>query len=119
MAEEATKKSAEKIYNLEDIKFNEANKTMAIIACIPLIGLILLFTEKDDRFVRYMAAQFGILFVVGVVIGIIPALGWLIAPLFSLAVFIFMILAIVKISKGERYDVPVVSVFALKIMGKI
>jgi uncharacterized membrane protein len=108
MAEEATQKSAEKVYTLEDIHFNEANKTMAILACIPIVGLILLFTEKDDKFVRYMAAQFTIA-------GAVP----LVSMVFWFALIIFIVMGMVKASKGERYDVPVISGLALKLMGKV
>ena len=125
MVEEATKKGAEKVYNLEDIKFNEANKTMAILACIPLVGLVLLFTEKDDKFVRYMGAQFTVGAAVSLVLSvlvIIPLLGVLIgiiAWLYGMALFVMMIIAMVKVSKGERFDLPVLSGFGLKLMAKI
>ena len=47
-------KKAKKIYTLEEIKFTEANKTTAIVACVPVIGLILLYlravlTKERDR----------------------------------------------------------------------
>ncbi len=125
MAEETTSKKAEKVYTLEDIKFNEANKTMAILACIPIIGLVLLFTEKEDKFVRYMGAQFTIAGAVSIALGvlmIIPVLGVLIGIvnwLFGMAVFVMMIVSMVKASKGERFDLPVISGFALKLMAKI
>ena len=125
MAEAASTKSAEKVYTLEDIKFNEANKTMSILACIPIVGLILLFTEKNDKFVRYMGAQFTIGGAVSIamsILVIIPVLGviiGIIAWLYGMALFIMMIVAMVKASKGERFDVPVISKFALKLMAKI
>jgi uncharacterized membrane protein len=125
MAEETTKKNAEKVYNLEDIKFNEANKTMAILACIPLVGLILLFTEKDDKFVRYMGAQFTVGaavtlgFMVLMVIPLLNILVALVAWLYNMALFVMMIVAMIKVSKGERFDLPVLSKFGLKLMAKI
>lgn len=45
MAEE---KKAKKIYTLEEIKFNEKNKAIAMLSCIPIVGLIMLFVEKED-----------------------------------------------------------------------
>jgi uncharacterized membrane protein len=125
MAEEAAKKSAEKVYNLEDIKFNEANKTMAILACIPIVGLILLFTEKDDKFVRYMGAQFTLgaavtlAFVVLMVVPLLNILVALVAWIYNMALFVMMIIAMIKVSKGERFDLPVLSGYALKLMAKI
>jgi uncharacterized membrane protein len=105
MAEE---KKAKKVYTLEEIKFNEANKTMAIVACIPLVGLILMFTEKEDQFVRYMGAQYTVL------AGI-----QLIAPLLSILSIVLIIVGMVKVSQGERFDIPMLSGWALKLMGSI
>ena len=118
MAEEAKKKKAEKVYTLEDIKFNEANKTIAILSCIPIVGFVLLFVEKDDKFVRYMGAQFAIAGAISLVLSAIPiidALGYW----FSFAVFIAMIMAMLKASKGERFDLPVISEWALRLMAAI
>jgi uncharacterized membrane protein len=125
MAEEATQKSGEKVYTLQDIQFNEANKTMAILACIPIVGLILLFTEKDDKFVRYMGAQFTIAGAVSLALSIlliIPILNILVgivAWIYGMAVFVLMILAMVKASQGERFDLPVISKYALQLMAKV
>jgi uncharacterized membrane protein len=113
MAEE---KSAKRVYTLEEITFNEENKTMAILSCIPIIGLVMMFVEKDDQFVRYMGAQFTL---VGALefVAIIPVLGWIIAPLLMPVIVILVIIGMVKASKGERFDVPVISKWALKLMG--
>jgi uncharacterized membrane protein len=123
--EETTKKSAKKVYTLEDIQFNEANKTTAILACIPIVGLILLFTEKEDKFVRYMGAQSTIGTAVSLALAIlmiVPVINILIAILlyiYDIALFIMIIIAMVKTSKGERFDFPVISKYALKLMGSI
>ena len=114
MAEEATPKSAQKVYTLEDIKFNEANKTMAILACIPIIGLVLLFTEKDDKFVRYNGAQ-AVLVSLGYVVAWFPVIGWLL----GLAIAVALIIMFVKALSGQRFDIPVVSGLALKLIAKI
>jgi uncharacterized membrane protein len=113
MAEE---KQAKKVFTLEEIRFNEENKVMAILACFPLIGLILLFVEKNDQFVRYMGAQFAILGVASFVIALIPIIGWLLAgPI----MWILVIVGMLKAAKGERFDIPMVSGWALTLMGKI
>ena len=114
MAEE---KQAKKVYTLEEIKFNEANKVMAILACIPLVGLILFFVEKEDKFVRYMAAQFAILGVAEFVLSIIPVIGWILSMPVMILIWVVIILGMVKASKGERFDIPIVSPWALKLMG--
>jgi uncharacterized membrane protein len=112
MAEE---KQAKKVYTLEEIKFNESNKAMAMISCIPIVGLIMIFVEKKDLFVRYHAAQFA-LFNLIFVVGLVPIIGWMLAPILSLLGLIAFIMALVKINSGERFDIPVFSDWALKIM---
>lgn len=107
-------KSAKKVYTLDEIKFNEANKTMAILACIPIVGLILMLVEKEDNFVKYMGAQFTIIGVIQF-LSWIPVIGWLIAPI----TLVVIIVGMVKTSKGERFDIPVISEWALKLMGAI
>jgi uncharacterized membrane protein len=114
MEEQAAPKSAKKVYTFEDIKFNEENKVMAIVSCIPLIGLIMLFVEKNDQFVRYMGAQFALVGVLQFFIWI-PIIGWLLLPV----TFVMIIIGMVKSAKGERFDVPVISGLALKLMGAV
>ena len=116
MAEE---KKAKKVYTLEEIRFNEENKSMAILACIPIVGLILLFTEKDDLFVRYNGAQFTILVAVEVVLSLIPVLGWALASLLSLLSVVLVVVGMAKTSQGERFDIPMISDWALKLMASI
>lgn len=120
----AETKDAKKVYTLDEIKFNEENKAMAVIsALIPLVGLIMLFVEKKDLFVRYMGAQSTVLSVfvfATVILYAIPVInilmlfiGWII----YIGMTVLLILTAVKASKGERFDIPVVSDVALKVMG--
>lgn len=111
MAEE---KKAKKVYTLEEIRFNEANKTMSILACIPIVGLVLFFTEKEDLFVRYIGAQYTIISVL-LAFSELPIIGWLFSPL----VFALVVVGMIKTSKGERFDIPLVSEWVLKIMAEI
>ncbi len=115
MAEE---KKAKKIYTLEEIKFNRDNLTMAVLACIPLVGFILMFMEKKDLFVRYHATQFAFLNVV-YIIWIIPFIGPILASLVGLLSLVLFVLGLLKTSKGERFDIPYLSGFALKVMSEI
>ncbi|MDD4381871.1 MAG: hypothetical protein PHE21_00810 [Candidatus Dojkabacteria bacterium] len=112
MAEE---KKAKKVYTLEEIKYNEANKAMAILACIPIVGLILMFVEKNDNFVRYMGAQFTLVGAVEIILLWIPFVNFIVGPL----ALVLIIVGMVKAAKGERFDVPLLSDLALKMMGAI
>jgi uncharacterized membrane protein len=119
MATEATR-----VIGLDDIKFKEENKVLAAASCIPLVGLIVFFVERNDLFVRYFAAQYGILGVVLFLLGFlsaVPVLGLVmlcVLPLLWLGSFILVVLGAMKAYKGERYDVPVVSGWALQLMNK-
>ena len=111
MAEE---KRAKKIFTLEEIKYNEKNQWMGVLACIPIVGLILMFVEKDDNFVRYMGAQYTL---VGVLqfFSWVPVIGWLLAPVTVVLILVGMF----KAYKGERFDVPVISGLGLKLLSAI
>lgn len=115
MAEE---KKAKKIYTLDEIKFNEENKTVAIVSWISVVGFIMLLIEKKDNFVRYVGAQSTVLWLISMC-GFIPFIGWLIGMIAGPVAFVLMIVGMVKTSKGERFDIPVVSDLALKLMGVI
>ena len=125
MAEEVKKTSepkvvsAKKTVTMEDVKFNEANKTKAILACFGFVGLIMLLIEKDDQFVRYMGAQFAILTALPLILYIIPFVGLVLGSILYFAFFVLTIIAAVKVSKGERFDVPVVKDWALKLINAI
>jgi len=111
-------KKAKRVYTLEEIKFNPDNLTMSVVACIPFVGLVLMFTEKKDLFVRYHATQFAFLNAMYVIL-IIPILGAVIFGLLGLVSTVLFILGLLKTSKGERFDIPFLSDMALKVMSQI
>ncbi len=104
-------KNAKKVYTLDDIKFNEDNKAIAVISWFTLVGLIMFLIEKKDNFVRYVGAQSVILGLIGS-LTFVPIIGWILGPIS----FICMIVGMIKAYKGERFDVPLVSDLALKAM---
>jgi uncharacterized membrane protein len=114
MAEEATPKSGKKVYSVEDIQVTEENKLKAALAAIPIVGLILLLIEKDDKFVRYNGAQ-AVILSIGYFISWFPIIGWLL----GLAVSIALLVLFVKALMGKRFDVPGISGLALKLMAAI
>ncbi len=128
MAEPKAKEAKLQV-KFEDIKFNEENKVKAIVACIPIVGLILLFVEKEDQFVRYYGAQYTIVGAVGMVlpivmgiVAIIPVIGWIIAclsPLVGLAMLVLVVMGMVKANNGEKFQIPMISDYAIKLMSAI
>ena len=114
--------NAKKQVKLEDIKFNPANKTTAILACIPIVGLIMMLVEKEDQFVRYIGAQYAILGaaqLICYVLMIIPYLGWCIAMVAGIGVLVLIVMGMVKASKGERFDIPVITGWAVSLLNAI
>ena len=81
-------------------------------------GIVFLVIEKENKFVRFHAMQstatFIVLYVIVVVIGYIPIIGWIIAPLVSLLILVLWLLLMYKAFKGERFKLPVFGDFAEK-----
>ena len=104
MAEE---KKAKKVITLEDIRYDESNKGMAILSMFPffILNIIIYFIEKEDDFVRYNAVQFGIL---SAIFSVVWVFTWI--PL------ILFIVAVIKLQSKERFDIPLISDLAIKIM---
>lgn len=112
-----TKTTAKKVYNLADIKANPNNKLMNILATLGLIGLIVALVDNKDSFVQYIGFEFGILWLIGFVLGFIPVVNILVLPyyLVELVVWVF---GLIKVLNNERFDIPVISDWALKAMAQ-
>jgi len=92
----------------------EKNTGMAIVAYI--IFFIPLLTEsKNDPFVKFHVKQGLVLFIGGVIVGIISyILPWqllMISRLLDLGLFALMIIGILNASKGEQKPLPVIGKF--------
>ena len=81
-----------------------------------ITGILFLILEKDNKFVRFHAMQsiatFLIIFVISMVIGFIPVIGWLLSPLIGLVALILWLLLMFKAYKGEKYKLPIEGDFA-------
>lgn len=89
-------------------------------------GLVFYLVEDDNEFVRFHAAQSMIALggivalsigvtVMGIFVGMIPAVGWLISlglSLLSLVLFpigfVLWLVLLIKAYKGQRYGLPIV-----------
>jgi uncharacterized membrane protein len=45
-------------------------------------------------------------------LGLIPVVGWILAPLVCLGFFVLWIVVVIKASKGIRFKLPVIGGFA-------
>jgi uncharacterized membrane protein len=85
-------------------------------------GLIFLFLEKDNAYVRFHALQsvvaFGILHAAFFVVRILPILGGFLSYMIGVMIFVLWIVLMVKAYKGERYKLPAVGDFVERQLGK-
>jgi uncharacterized membrane protein len=87
-----------------------------------ITGIVFLVLEKENKFVRFHAMQslatFLVLFIILVIIGMIPFIGWVISILISIFMLILWLFLMYKAFKGERYKLPIVGEFAEKQISK-
>ncbi|MGV9174268.1 MAG: DUF4870 domain-containing protein [Promethearchaeia archaeon] len=98
-------------------KNSQQGNAMAILSYLGILVIIPLLVVKDDEFVRYHSKQGLVLLVVGVVgmfIGVIPIIGWLLAPFITLAWLIFAIMGIINVLKGKKKELPIIGQYAEK-----
>lgn len=85
-------------------------------------GLVFLFLEKNNEYVRFHALQslvtFGALRAASFVLVFIPILGWLVAFCLSILSLVLWVFLMVKAYSGERYKLPVVGDFVEQQMAK-
>lgn len=99
-------------FDQEDI---EKNKVMAGLAY--LIFFLPLLACPDSRFGKYHANQGLVLFIASVagtiILSIIPIIGWILLPLFSIAIFVFVILGLINGIQGKAKELPLIGKFKL------
>lgn len=74
-----------------------------------ITGAVLLLTEKKNKFIRFHAMQSVIVFVGLFVAGLIPVIGWMLVPLVTVVLWIFLMW---KAFNGEMYKLPYIGDFA-------
>ena len=83
-----------------------------------ITGILFLVLEKDNKFIRFHAMQsiavFLALFVISVVLGFIPVLGWIVSELIGIVGIILWLLLMLKAYQGEMYKLPIAGDFAEK-----
>jgi uncharacterized membrane protein len=86
-----------------------------------LSGAIFLVLEKENSFVRFHAMQslatFLSLFILSVIAGFIPFIGWILAILIAPISIFLWVLLMYKAYKGERYKLPLIGEWAEEQIG--
>ena len=93
------------------------DKLWAALSYLWIVSVLVLLLKKDSPYAYYHAKQGLVLFIVstvgGFIAGMIPVLGWfLIAPLFSIAMLILLIMGIVNAVQGKMVPLPVIGSYA-------
>jgi uncharacterized membrane protein len=90
--------------------------TIAYLTFIPAIIFLAMEPYNRSSYVRFHAWQsiFLSVAIIGIntILGLIPIVGWIAAPIVSLGFLVLWIIVLVKASKGERYKVPFIGNFA-------
>ncbi|MBO8181980.1 MAG: DUF4870 domain-containing protein [Archaeoglobus sp.] len=86
-------------------------------------GIVFLLIEKESQFVRFHAMQstvtFIVIFIVNVILGYIPFIGWALNSIVSLVALILWLLGMYKAYKGELYKFPIFGDIAESQLGKL
>ena len=105
-------KEKEITYTPEDI---EKNKTMAGLAY--LLFFLPLIACPESAYAKFHANQGLVLLILGiagnVVLGIIPVIGWMLLPIFSLGVLILGILGLINGFGGKAKRLPLIGKFTI------
>ena len=100
--------------SIEELGKKLKGKTgMAVLSYIWILCLIPLLMSKDE-FVRFHAKQGFVLFIIEVALVLvawIPVIGWLLC----LAVLVVVIIAIIKVLNGEKWEIPYIYKISKKI----
>jgi uncharacterized membrane protein len=85
---------------------------------IPAIIFLVVEPYNKNKFVRFHAFQglfLGLVSIVGhIVLTIIPIIGWIILPFFSLAIFVIAVVAAIKAFGNNKWQIPVIGPMAEK-----
>jgi uncharacterized membrane protein len=91
---------------------------LSYLLFIPAIIFLVMEPYNKDRTIRFHSFQalfLGVASIIGhIVLGMVPFIGWLILPFFSLAVLIVAIVAAVKAFQGSKIMLPVIGAMAEK-----
>ena len=94
-----------------DAKDVADNKVMAALSYIGILFLVPLLVKKDSKFAQEHAKQgltICVAYVILMVVGIVPILGWLVAFFGSIALLVLDVVALIKCLSGEFWELPVI-----------
>lgn len=100
------------VFAQEDI---EKNKVMAGLAYI--IFFLPLLACPDSKFAKYHANQGLLLLIVSfagsIILSLIPIIGWLLLPIFTVVVLVFAIIGLVNGLGGKVKELPIIGKYKI------
>lgn len=101
----------------------EANVAATLSYVLGFItGIVFFVIEKENKFVRFHAMQsiitFGGLFVLGLVLGFMPFIGFMLGYVIWVVDIILWIILMIKAYQGENFKLPIVGNIAEKQIAK-
>jgi uncharacterized membrane protein len=97
-------------------------ENVAALLCYVLAwftGIIFYFIENKNDVIRFHAAQsivvFGPIFIVDMIFGWIPFIGWAVATILGVIAFILWVLLMYKAYQGGIYRLPIAAPYADKL----
>lgn len=95
----------------------EKNRIISGVAYLIVLFFLPLVVCPESRFGRFHANQALVLFITSIagsiVLSIIPVIGWLLLPVFSLLILLLSILGLVNGLTGKAKELPVIGRFKL------
>lgn len=93
----------------------EKNKMMAGLAY--LLFFLPLIACPESQYAKFHANQGLLLLIVSIagniILGIIPILGWILLPVFGIAVFVFFIMGLINGFQGKAKKLPLFGKFTI------
>jgi fumarate reductase subunit D len=83
---------------------------MAALGYLGFISIVMLLVKKDDPYVKFHAKQ-GLVLFIGMVLGVIPFVGWIL----WLAAVVLSIVGFINAISGKQAKLPVIGDLAEKI----
>ena len=83
-----------------------------------ITGLVFFLAEKENKDIRFHAAQSIVTFGILTVLSLVPVIGWMLSPFIFLVGLVLWIVLLIKAYQGERFKLPVVGDLVEKLAGK-
>ena len=89
----------------------EENKIFAALSYVWIMSIVILILKRDSEFASFHAKQGLVLFIISIILGFIPFIGWIL----EFAVALLVVVGIIKALMGEKWEIPLLGQLAKKI----